>query len=43
MGIAADVVATGLCVTLWLLLVRWVQSKLNKESTWGKAIAYIYH
>ena len=41
--IVADVVQELFALTLALLIVRYVQGKLNPESTTGKAIAYIYH
>lgn len=41
--IAADVVQELFALTIALLIVRYLQGKLNPDSTWGKAIAYIYH
>ena len=41
--IAVDIAQEILALTLALFIVRYLQSKINTDSTTGKAIAYIYH
>lgn len=41
--IAVDILHLMLAVLVALFLWRYAQSKINQESTTGKALAYILH
>jgi len=41
--IVVDVIHLMIGVFLALFLWRWLQSKVNSESTSGKALAYVLH
>ena len=41
--IAVDIAQEILALAIALFIVRYVQGKIDPESTTGKAIAYIFH
>lgn len=43
MSIAVDIAQEILALTIALFVVRYIQSKINPDTTTGKAIAYVYH
>lgn len=41
--ISADFINTAACVTLFLAMVRLVQTHFAMNSTFGSALAFIFH
>jgi hypothetical protein len=41
--IAVDIAQEILALAIALFIVRYVQGKLDPNSSWGKGLAYIFH